>query len=436
MKIIVVGGNAAGMSFAAKYKRNNPNQEIIVFEKRDYVSFGSCGLPYFVGGFFDDENEMFARSVDQIIDSGIDLRINTEIKDYDFDNKLVFDNEGISYNYDKLIISTGASPIIYNFGDFDKTRFQSLTTFEDGLNAKNNLATLDVDHVTIIGAGFIGLEIAEAMLKLGKEITIVEASNSILSNQLDQDIANIGIERINQTNIDLQLDTRVKKIIDSENGYVINTSKGSFNTNYVFNCVGFSPNTSGINLSKLANGAIIVDENLQTSTSDVYAIGDCATNYNLILNKQVYTPLATVANKYGRALADILSGIDVPLGGMISTSCLKLIDLELASTGITIKQAKEANLDFKVKVISDKNHTSYYPGQASITAQIIYDPSTLYILGCQMIGNSGVVGRVDVVALAITKKIKTSELGYIDFAYSPPFARTWDFLNILGNVCK
>ncbi len=435
MKIIVIGSNAAGMSFAAKYKRNNPTHEIIAFEKRDYVSFGSCGLPYFVGEFFEDKNEMIARTVEDTIASGIDLRINTEVTEIDFDSKKVLANNEW-FEYDKLIISTGARPIVPNFGEFNLNNFSTLTSFEDGLKVKETLSSKFINNVTIIGGGFIGLELIEACLNLNKNITLVEANNTVLGNQFEKEITEIAHQRILDSNVDLKLNTQVMSIEDTSTGYKINTSNGDFETDYIICSVGFKPNTEFINLDKLNNGAIIVNEYCETNIKDVYAIGDCATSINYLTKKPVFTPLATVANKYGRMLGDHLSGIETNLNGMLGSSCLKLIDLDLARVGLTKTELENSNFDFDYKIVNDKNHTSYYPGQSDVRFIIFYEKLTYKILGAQMIGQKEIVGRINTIAAAITMGMTTKQLGYLDLCYAPPFARTWDILNVSGNIIK
>lgn len=435
MKIIIIGSNAAGMSFAAKYKRNNPTHEIIAFEKRDYVSFGSCGLPYFAGGFFDDETEFFARTVEDTIKSGIDLRINTEIREVNFIDKYVLVNDE-KIGYDKLVISTGARPIIPNFGKYNANNFHTLTTLNDGKEVKEKLSSDKIKHVTIIGAGFIGLELVEACLQMNKKVTLIEAQDQIMKNQFDNEITQYACEHLKEEHIDLKLDTQVQQINDTENGYKVSTSNGELDTDLILCCVGFRPNTEYFDLDKLTNGAIVVDEYCQTSIKDVYAIGDCATSMNLVTRLQSYTPLATVANKYGRMLADHLSNKEVFLDGMIDSSCLKLIDLDMARTGLGEKQLLDANISYGKKVIVDKNHTSYYPGQSKVVMVIYYDLETYVILGGQMIGQSEIVGRINTLACAVTMKMTTKQLGYLDLCYAPPYSRTWDILNVAGNIIK
>jgi NADPH-dependent 2,4-dienoyl-CoA reductase/sulfur reductase-like enzyme len=439
MKIIVIGANAAGMSFAAKYHRNNPNDEIIVLEKRDYISFGTCGLPYFIGNMFNEQKTMISRTPDQINADGIDLRINSTVINVAFDFKTVTyecGDEIEELSYDKLIIACGASPIVPNFGDYKKDKVHTLTSLEDGIIVKELINQTNNQNITIIGGGFIGLEVLDMAHHLNKNVTLIEMNEQIMQNQFSSDLIEVAQKAITDANINLMLSTKVESIVDYQSGYKVITDQGEVESDLIIMAIGFKPNTSFLDIDMLPNGAIITDKHGKTSIDDVYAIGDCATVHHIVKDTPVYMPLATVANKLGRSLADYMSGIDNSYQGMLGSSCLKILDYELACTGISERDAINTSMNVSVKLVTDMNHTDYYPNQAPIVAKIIYDKETKVILGCEMIGISGVVGRMDAVAVAIHAKLTTSDLGYLDFCYAPPFSRTWDMLNILGNVAK
>lgn len=439
MKILIIGANAAGMSFAAKYLRNDSSAEIIAIEKRDYVSFGSCGLPYYAGGFFEEKEEMFARSVEQTIKSGIDLRINSEVISVDTSLKEVTikaDNKEYIEKYDKLIVSSGARPIVPNFGEFNKDRFTTLTTLEDGEKLKSLLTDSKAQKVCVIGGGFIGLECVESIKHRGLKPILIEGEKRVLSKTVGEEISDLVLQELKDNDVDTYLDTKVIEIKDKNQGYEIHTSNGIVEVDTIICAVGFSPNTGFIDVEKINNGAILVDEHCKTSIEDVYALGDCATIYNAVTKKSVYVPLATNANKLGRMLADYLAGKEVYYEGTLSSSCLKVMNLEIASTGAKVQDFDNSQIEVAKKVIVDMNHTSYYPGQSKIVVKIIFDKETHQIYGCEMAGQSGVVHRMDAIAVAITNKLTTEQLGYIDFCYAPPFARTWDILNVVGNVVK
>ncbi len=438
-KTIIVGSNAAGMTFAAKYKRSNPDHEVIAFEKRDYVSFGGCGLPYYVGQCFDSQDTMIARSVEATINSGIDLRINHEVVGIDFASKTVtvLNNEQeFKETYDQLLIATGANPIVPDFGNYKHDKVTTLVSMEDGNKLRDLLSDDANQNIVVIGGGFIGLEVMDSAHHLGKNVTLIEREKTIMSRQFSPEMIEVVQEEIKAAKINLMLDTAVEAIEDHQGGYQVHTSNGQIDADVIVIAIGFRPNTDFINLDKLPNGAIIADKNAKTSVKDVYAVGDCATIHHQVLDKQVYLPLATVANKQGRNLADYLSNKPTYLKGMLASSCLKVLDYELACTGISEQEAKLNNIDYKTVMIKDKNQTDYYYGQEDIYVKLVYRSEDNVLLGAEMLGKKGVVGRIDALAVAIHSELTTMELGFIDFCYAPPFARTWDVLNVAGNVAK
>lgn len=438
MKYLILGANAAAMSFVAKMKRNEPNNEYVVIEKRDYVSFGSCGLPYFAANYFDDSNIMIARTPNQFIEMGIDLRMKQEVVSVDHLNSTVqISSEDKVYDesYDRLIVATGASPIVYDFGTYKKDNVTCLVSMEDGKFLKEKLNNDNIKHVTIIGGGFIGLECVEAVLENKKQVTLIEKQDTILSNQFASDMLDEVHENLRTHNVKLMLNTGVSNISDFENGYEITTDNGNIKTDLIIMCLGFNPNTSFIDVDKIKN-AIVVNKNYETSVKDIYAIGDCAMTYNKVLDNFTYLPLATNANKVGRNLAQILANESVDFEGMLGSSCIKVCDYELAMTGLTEKMCEMNNISYKVKIVKDKTHTNYYPNQEDISVKLIYNPDSKVIIGAQLVGKKDVVNRCNALCVAIHMKVTTSQLGYIDFCYAPPFSRTWDVLNVSGNVSK
>lgn len=432
--IIVIGGSAAGMSFSAKYKRNNPDDTVIVFESHDYISFGACGLPYYLQDQFDDKSKLFARTPNQMIDNEIDVRINATVSEVNPDQKYVVVDE-VKYFYDKLIVATGAKPVSLPHAVVDHHQIFTLTTMEDGDSLKEKLHS-GIKHITIIGGGFIGLEILDAAAHLNLDVTLVEQGESILSQSVDPDISEQLVSELNTyDNLEVLLNTQCIALTQGERVKLTLSTK-KLTTDAVIYALGFKPNTKLIDCDKLENGAIIVDKHGRTSLSDVYAVGDCATTMNLITAKPMYLPLATNANKFARSLADNLSNLDTAFTGMVGTSCIKILDYDLAATGLTSQQLETAGIEYKTKTIVDKTHTHYYHGAEDIKIKLLYCPNTLRIYGGQIIGHKDVVGRINPLAMAVTVGLTTTQLGAIDFAYAPPFARTWEALNVAGNVSK
>lgn len=444
MRVIIVGAVAAGMSAAAKLKRVQPNYEVIVYEKTDVVSFGACGLPYFVGGFFDDPNSMVARSAEKFRETGIDLNTFHEIVNVDVTNKKVTvknieTNVEFEDSYDKLMIASGASSIIPPIKNVQLENVSTLKGMEDGIKVKELFNREENKNIVIIGAGFIGLEAVEAAKKLGKNVTVFQSGNRILEQVFDKEITDVLEEEIRKHDVDLRLEELVSELIGQNKVEKVITNKGQVDADVVIIATGVRPNTSFLKdsgIEMLPNGAIIVDEFGKTSIEDIYAAGDCATIQNIVTGKDAYIPLATGANKLGRIVGENLAGANNSFQGSLGSSCLKVMNMEAGSTGITEIQAQKLGLDVKVKFISDFNQTNYYPGRNKIYVKLVYDAKTKVILGGQVAGYKDAVQRTNVIATAIFAKLTTDQLGMLDLCYAPPFARTWDVLNVAGNVCK
>lgn len=444
MRVIIVGGVAAGMSAAAKLKRMKPEYEVVVYEKTDVVSFGACGLPYFVGGFFDDPNNMIARAPEKFRESGIDLNIFHEVMSVDTESKKLTvknTNTGEEFidNYDKLMIATGASSIIPPIKNVKLENVSTLKSLEDGIKIKELMNKEDIKKVAIIGAGFIGLEAVEAAKKLGKDVVVFQLEDRILPQVFDKEITDILEEEIRNHNVDLRLEEIVSELVGETKVEKVITNKGEYEADLVIVATGVRPNTAFLkdtNIGMLKNGAIIVDEFGKTSVEDIYSAGDCATIKNIVTGQDSYVPLATGANKLGRIVGENLAGANISFQGSLSSSCIKVMDMEAAATGITESQAVKLGMNVKAKFISDFNQTNYYPGRNKMYVKLVYDADTKVILGGQVAGFKDAVQRANVLAACIFGKLTTNQLGMLDLCYAPPFARTWDILNVAGNVSK
>ncbi|OXX84691.1 CoA-disulfide reductase [Paraclostridium benzoelyticum] len=444
MRVVIIGGVAAGMSAAAKLKRMKPDYEVVVYEKTDVVSFGACGLPYFVGGFFDDPQNMIARAPEKFVESGIDLKIFHEVTSIDTDSKKlkvqdVKNGEMFEDSYDKLMIATGASSIIPPIKNVKLENVSTLKSLDDGIKVKELMNRDEIKKVAIIGAGFIGLEAVEAAKKLGKEVTVFQLEDRILPQVFDKELTDILEEEIKNHNVDLRLQEIVSELVGEEKVKKVITNKGEYDADLVIIATGVRPNTAFLKDSKvnmLPNGAIIVDEFGKTSVEDIYAAGDCATIKNIVTGQDSYVPLATGANKLGRIVGENLAGANNSFQGSLGSSCIKIMDMEAACTGLTEVQAEKLGIKVKSKFISDFNQTNYYPGRNKMYVKLVYDADTKVILGGQIAGYKDAVQRCNVIAASIFGKLTTSQLGMLDLCYAPPFARTWDILNVAGNVSK
>ena len=444
MKVIIIGGIAAGMSAAAKFKRLSPNDDVVVYEKGDIVSFGACGLPYYVGGFFDDSNEMIARTPEAFREAGVEIHTKHEVTNVDFSNKKVTvknlnKNEVLEESYDKLMIASGARAIIPPIKNIDLENVVTLKSMDDGNKLRELISKEENKKIAIIGAGFIGLEAAEAAKHRGKEVTVIQLQDRVLQEVFDKDITDLLEEELRENGVNLLLSETVTELIGDGKVSKVKTNKREIEADIVILATGVKPNTDFLNcdeIKMIRNGAIVVDKYGRTSVEDVYAAGDCATINSLITDREIYVPLATGANKLGRIVGENLAGQNNSFQGSMASSCIKVMDMEAARTGLSEKEVLNLGFNYKTKFITDMNQTSYYPGRERIYVKLIYDAHTRVILGGQVAGYKDAVQRCNVLAACIYAKMTTEQLGMLDLCYAPPFSRTWDVLNVAGNVSK
>lgn len=443
MKIIIIGAQAAGASAAAKAKRINPEATIRIYEKSDIVSFGACGLPYFIGDHFSDANEMISRTPQQFEKDGIDIKILHEVvaidtlskklKIKDLTNGHCFED-----TYDKLLLAVGASPIIPPFSNDKLKNIFTLRDIYDGQAIKKTLNDAQVNNIIVVGAGYIGLELVESLVALNKKIKLIQLDDRVLVDAFDAQITDIIAENIKQY-CDLHLQEKVLGFGGQDKVTHVITDKDQYPADMVIIATGVKPNSSiynNLGINTLKNGAIITDALGQTNIRDIYAAGDCAALYHKVSHDMVYIPLATGANKLGKVVGENLAGGHCQFPGTLGTSALKVFDIEAGRTGITENDAKKAAIAYKTVVVKDKNHSNYVAGQTSITAKLIYHADTRIILGGQIAGGVGSALRVNVLATAIWAKMTIDELTMLDFLYAPPFSRPWDVLNIAGSIAK
>ena len=444
MKVIIVGGVAAGMSAAAKLKRANKEAQITVYEKSRHVSFGACGLPYFVGNFFEDSQKMISRTVEQFNASGITVNIEHEVLNVDTDNKCItvknlLTGETFTDTYDKLMIATGASAIIPPINNVDLKHVYTLKSMEDGEALKHAMQNEALKRVAIVGAGFIGLEVVEAAKQYGKEVHVFQLNDRVLVDTFDKEITDLLEEELRTHDVHLHLSQTVTELVGDQAVTQIKTNDETFDVDIVVLTAGVRPNTSFLKDTKiemLRNGALVIDHEGRTSIEDIYAAGDCASINHILKPEPAYIPLATVANKMGRIIGENLAGAHHTFNGSLASACLKVMNLEAGRTGLSEQEAMNLGINYKTVFITDMNQTSYYPGQSKINVKLIYNADTKVILGGQIVGRKDAVQRVNVLATAIFAGLTTDQLAMLDLCYAPPFARTWDVLNIAGSVAK
>lgn len=443
MKYVVIGGVAAGMSAASKIIRNQKDAEVLVYEKGNFLSYGACGLPYYVGGFNDDYKNMIARTKEQFENQGIAIKMHHEVlKVIPHDKKIMVRNHDTSDvfidSYDKLIISTGANAIKPPIEGVDKKGIYFLKTLDDGLVLKEIAKDSDIKNVVIIGGGYIGIEVVEAFLHLGKNVRCIEAADRILM-PFDPEVTEIAQKEIENKGVHLHLNEKVAGFEGDETVSAVRTDKGNYPADLVIMSIGVRPATgflkgSGINLAK--NGAILVDREQKTNIEDIYSAGDCAEVYSKILEENTFLPLGTVANKCGRIAGDNMMGTHKKFLGALGSAGIKICDLEAGRTGMSERDAARLGIKYKTTVVSANDHPAYYPDPTPIMIKVIYEEGTKRILGAQAIGVKGAVMRINMFAIAIQCDMTTDELGMTDLIYAPPFAGVWDAVHIACNACK
>lgn len=450
MKIIIIGGEAAGMSAAAKARRAHRDAEIVVYEASAIISFGACGLPYYVGNEFDDAHRMTEFTPEDFARRGITVKTNHRVVALDATNKTVSvendQSQRFTDHYDRLMIATGASAATPPWPGRELAGVHSLRVLDDGVRLKG--AIKDATHAVVVGSGFIGLEIAEALAHQGLRVTLIERASRVICDAFDAEIGEFIATELAAQGIHVVTGAAVEALEDDsargEKGRVgaVITQNGRYVADLVVVAVGVRPNTNflrGSGISMLANGAIVTDAYGRTSLPDVYAAGDCATVVHRLSGKPVYSPLATVANKLGRMVGENIaseSGAQSRFPGMLGSAAVRVFGVEAGRVGLSVDEARAAGFDAQSVVIDDQCHTSYVAGQSPLRVKLVYESETCKLLGGQIVGRKGAVHRIDALAVAISAGLTTRDLGWIDFAYAPPFSRTWDALNVAGNVAK
>lgn len=433
MNYVIIGGVAAGMSAAMEIYRNDDLAHITVLEKGEDYSYGQCGLPYMISGIVNSFDNIIARDVQTFRDKyNIDAKIRSTVKSIDFDNQIVSGistqtNENFEINYDKLLIASGSSPIVPNWKGIELKGIHTMGAIEDTENLMNDLDE-SIQNVTIIGGGYIGLEAAENFIKLGKTVTLIQRGPQV-AKIFDPDMAELIHQKAKQKGIHLILNEEVTEFSGSDRVKTVHTDKQSYETDFVLLGIGVKPNTSFLKDTRMQltnSDVIIVNPYQETNIKNVYAAGDCATNYHRIKQKNDHIPLGTTANKQGRIAGSNMAGHPLTFKGIVGTSIIKFFDLSLGRTGITEREAKSLNIHYKVQKTKARTHASYYPGSKKITIKIIYHEKTRELLGGEIIGKDGVDKRIDVLAIALFNKMKVDDLIDLDLSYAPPYNSVWD----------
>jgi len=437
MNYVVIGALAAGTSAAAKARRVDEHAEITLIEKSRWISQATCGLPYFLCGRVKEEDLQVVKPESFAKMFRIDLRLKTEAISIDPSSKtvrVVGERGEEEIHYDRLIIATGASPRIPEIEGRDLENVFALRYIDDALRIKE--AMKRAERALIVGAGMIGLECAEAFLEAGMKVSVVEILPEILPN-FDEEMAYLVRKHLEERGVEIFTSERVVALEGEDEVERVITDKREIPADLVLFSTGVKPNVelaskAGVKLG--VTGAIEVDEFMRTGVEDIYAAGDCVETTHLVSKKKVYAPMATLANKQGRVAGANAAGRSLTFPGTVGTAIAKVLDLQIARTGLSEREAKEAGFDVFVSYVHPFSHATYYPGAQRLSIKLVVDRKSKRVLGAQIIGKDGVDKRIDVLSTAIAAGMKAEDLFNLDLAYSPPFSSAKDPVNVAGAV--
>lgn len=443
-KIVIVGGVAGGATAAARLRRLNEKDEIIMFERGEYISFANCGLPYYIGNVIESRQKLLVQSVEGMSKRfRLDIRnltevtkINREVKTVTAKNVLT--GEEYEESYDVLILSPGAKPIAPPIaGINDAKNVFTLRNVPDTDKIKAHIDQTNPTNAVVIGGGFIGVEMAENLVERGVNVTLIEMANQVM-NPIDFEMASIVHTHMREKGVNLLFNDGVKAI-EQEGKRVVLASGQTLETDMIVLAIGVTPENQLAKDAELAlgvRGAIKVNEHLQTSDPSIYAIGDVIEVKHYIHGFETFVPLAWPANRQGRLVADHINGRDVKYNGTLGTSIAKIFDLTVAATGSNEKVLQHLQIPYEVIHVHPLHHAGYYPGAKQMTLKVLFDRETGQIYGAQAVGGDGVDKRIDVIATAIKGGLTVMDLPDLELSYAPPFSSAKDPVNMAGYVAS
>ncbi|AIQ71429.1 FAD-dependent oxidoreductase [Paenibacillus graminis] len=438
MKVAVIGCTHAGTAAIVNTAQLYPEAEITVYERNDNISFLSCGIALYVGGVIKDPQGLFYSSPEKLAELGVKTNMRHEVIQIDTDRKTLrarnlATGQEFDDSYDKLIMTTGSWPIVPKLEGMEL----------DGILLSKNYShsntiierAQQVDRITVVGAGYIGVELVEAFQMNGKQVTLIDGEDRILSKYLDEEFTAPIQQSLEDHGITLALGEKVSSFA-GENGKVtkVITSKGEHETDLVILCIGFRPNTELLKgkVDMLPNGAIIVNDYMQTSLPDIYAAGDsCAIHYNPT-GKNAYIPLATNAVRMGTLVARNLVSPTIAYMGTQGTSGIKIYEDNIAGTGLTEDAAKAEGMDVESVLLTDNYRPEFMPTFEQVQLKVVYDRSTRRILGAQIMSKMDLTQSINTVSVCIQNKMTVDQLAFIDFFFQPHYNKPWNFLNTAG----
>ena len=441
MKVVIVGGVAGGATAAARIRRLDENAEIVVFERSGYISYANCGLPYYIGGVIEDPEDLTLQTPESFFSRfRIHMKVHHEVTAIHPDRKTVSvkdlkSGEEFEESYDKLLLSPGAKPVWPDLPGMDSDKLFSLRTVEDTFRIKEFVDHNKPKSAVMVGGGFIGLEVAENLRELGMDVTIVQRPKQLM-NPFDADMASFIHSEVRKHGVKLALGYSVEGFEEKDGGInVLLKNREAIHTDMVVLAIGVTPESSLAKDAGLAlglKGSILVNDRMETSVPDIYAVGDAVQVKHYVTGEAALIALAGPANKQGRIAADNICGGDSRYLGSQGSSVIKVFDMTAATTGINETNAWKAGLHVDTVILSPMSHAGYYPGGKVMTMKVVFEKETYRLLGAQIVGYAGVDKRIDVLATAIRVGMKATELKDLDLAYAPPYSSAKDPVNMAG----
>lgn len=438
MKVVVIGCTHAGTAAIINTAKQYKDAEITVYERNDTISFLSCGIALYVGGVVKDVQGLFYSSPEHLKSLGVNTKMKHEVLDVDFDKKIIKvrdleKNEEFFDNYDKLIITTGSWPI---FPKIEGYELENILLSKNFYHANTIIEKVEnVNNVVVVGAGYIGVELVEAFKEKGKNVTLVDTQNRILSKYLDKEYTDIAEEELKKHGINLALGETVVKF-EGEGGKVkrVITDKGQYDADVVIVCIGFKPSTDIFKgkLNMLQNGAIVVDQYMRTSREDVFAAGDCCAVWYNPTKSYEYIPLATNAVRMGTLAAKNLVEPRIKSRGTQGTSGIKIYDLNIAATGLIEEVALQKGMNVTSVTIDDNYRPEFMPTYEKAKLKVIFEKDTKRIVGAQILSKHDLTHLMNTMSVFIQNDMTVEDLAFTDFFFQPHFNKPWNLLNIAG----
>ena len=441
MKVVIVGGVAGGASAVARIRRLDEHAQIVMIERSGYISYANCGLPYYVGGVIKEQEELTLQTPESFWDRfRIDVRVRQEVTAINPAEKTVtvhaLDSGKVyTETYDKLLLAPGAKPTVPALSGVDSERVFTLRTVEDTLRIRRFVEDQKPKTAVLAGGGFIGLEMAENLVEMGVSVTIVQRLKQLLA-PLDADMASFVHAEMRRHGVALRLDETVTGFRqDGDSVLTLLEESEPLRSDMVLLAIGVTPDTG---LAKAAGlelgikGSILVNDRMETSAPDIYAVGDAVQVKHFVTGQDTLLSLAGPANKQGRIAADNICGGDSRYPGSQGSSVIKVFDMTIATTGVNEKTAKQAGIDCDKVYLSPMSHAGYYPGGKVMTLKVVFEKGTYRLLGAQIVGYEGVDKRIDVLATAIHAGLSALQLKDLDLAYAPPYSSAKDPVNMAG----